>query len=514
MRSLTLAAAIMMGTAITSPVFAADDAKISDEPLNLSIHLHWARAQKYNDAYPVELAAREKTNIFLNDATIGANTTDSQEAFNLLLASGKMPDIVGGARIKDNVNQYGPQGAFLPLNDLIKEHAPNLQAFFDAHPDLLKAASAADGNLYYVPYFPDGKFGRGYFIRQDWLDKLGLKAPENVDEVKAVLEAFRDQDPNGNGKKDEIPYFVRQWEELIRLVTLWDGRSTGSDTYHDFMVQDDAIVHPYALDGYREGMKNIAQWYKEGLIDAEVFTRGSSARDYLLSEDLGGMTHDWFASTAGYNDSLQEKVPGFSFVAFVPPASVSGVRMEEHRRIAIKPEGWAIGYANEHPVETIKYFDFWFSPDGRNMSNFGVEGQHWDMVDGKATFKPEILNNGQAVNSQMYEAGAQILRGYWMDYNYEVQWTGEEALKGIELYEQGDYLIDDFLGVSFNVEEQAVYDKFWPSIRTYMLERQQAWILGSGDVEADWDGYISTLNKMGYDQVVEVMTAAYKRQYQ
>ena len=46
-----------------------------------------------------------------------------------------------------------------------------------------------------------------------------------------------------------------------------------------------------------------------------------------------------------------------------------------------------------------------------------------------------------------------------------------------------------------------------------MLERQQAWILGTGDVEADWDAYIATLDKMGYDQVIEVMNSAYERQY-
>ena len=46
-----------------------------------------------------------------------------------------------------------------------------------------------------------------------------------------------------------------------------------------------------------------------------------------------------------------------------------------------------------------------------------------------------------------------------------------------------------------------------------MLERQQAWILGTGDVKADWDDYIETLNKMGYEEVLEVMNSAYARQY-
>ena len=521
MKYITLSCAtatMMMATANTS-VYAESDHKIVDEPLELSIQMNHARYPRYLEEWPVEQAARKATNIHLKDVTIGANVrTDENsgktEALNLVLASGKIPDIVGSSRLKDFVNQYGPEGAFLPLNDLIDEHAPNLKAFFEKNPNIASAIKAADGNIYYIPYLPDGKYGRAYFIRYDWLEKLGLETPDNVDELETVLKAFRDNDPNGNGLKDEVPFFARQWPEVLRLVTLWDGRSSGSDTYHDFYVDEGKLKHPYAGEGYREGIKNIARWYSEGLIDAEVFTRGNSSREYLLSENLGGMTHDWFASTSGYNDSLKDKVEGFQFKAFIPPASISGKRIEEHRRIPIKPDGWAIGHTNKHPVETIKYFDFYFSEEGRRLVNFGVEGEQYNMVDGKPQFTEEFLTNGEPVNAQLWAIGAQLqARGFYQDYEYERQWSNKYALEGIELYDQGDYLIDQFLGVAFNQEEQKVYDKHWASIRDYMLERQQAWILGSGDVIADWDGYMAQLKKMGYDDVIAVMQSAYDRQY-
>ena len=197
----------------------------------------------------------------------------------------------------------------------------------------------------------------------------------------------------------------------------------------------------------------------------------------------------------------------------VPPASVGGNRIEEHRRILVKPDGWAIGYTNEHVVETIKYFDFWFTEEGRRLANFGVEGTHYDMVDGKPIFKEEFLNAGP-VNRSLYQIGAQLQgRGYFQDYDYEIQWTNEFALAGIELYEQGDYLIPDFLGVAFNAEEQRVYDRTWGSIRDYMLEKQQSWILGSADVEAEWDDYLAQLDEMGMQELLPVMQSAYDRQY-
>jgi putative aldouronate transport system substrate-binding protein len=514
MRKLTLPMVLLGACALTGPAQADEHLRIVDEPLELTIHMHWPRSQGYDENYPVEQAAREMTGIHLKDATMGRNTTDSSEAMNLLIASGNMPDIVGGHLIQQPLNQYGPQGAFVPLNDLVEEHAPNIKAFWDNNPGLKEAISAYDGNYYYIPYLPDGKYGRAYYIRQDWLDKLGLEQPQTIDELYEVLKAFRDQDPNGNGLKDEVPAFFRDWAEAVRLVTFWDARSSGSDTYHDFYVnEEDRVAHPYAQDAYRDGLAMVAKWYKEGLIDAEVFTRGSSAREYLLGQDLGGFTHDWFASTSGYNDALADKIEGFNFIPFLPPKSAGGVRIEEHRRIPIKPDGWAISHTNDRLVETIKYFDFWFTEQGSLLSNFGIEGVHYDIIDGEPIYKEEVLSDSQPVNAQMWAVGAQIQRGYPQDYRYEWQWTAPEARDGIELYDQHDLLVDQFLGVAMNQEEQAVYDRYWPSIRTYMLERQQAWILGTGDITADWDAYVATLNRMGYEQVIEAMNSAYQRQY-
>jgi len=350
---------------------------------------------------------------------------------------------------------------------VIAEHAPNIAAYYAERPDIEAAVKAADGQMYYIPYLPDGKYGRAYWIRTDWLEALDLEVPQTVDEYEAVLRAFKTQDPNGNGEADEVPFFARQWPELIRLV---------------------------------------------GLIDVEIFTRGSSARDFLLSENLGGSTHDWFASTSGYN-SLSSEIDGFEFKAFAPPASPSGRRIEEHRRILVKPDGWAIGHTNEHAVETIKYFDFWFSEEGRRLANFGVEGQQYDMVDGKPIFKQEFLDAGP-VNRSLYQVGAQLQgRGYFQDYNYEIQWSNEFALEGIALYDEGDYLIPDFLGVAFDADEQKIYDRTWGTIRDYMLERQQSWVLGNGDVNAEWDDYLAQLDELGWDELMGVMQSAYDRQY-
>jgi len=494
---------------------AQQAAKITDKPLELTIHFHFRDKYVYREDWPVEKKASELTGIKVKNVASLA-TTSSRDAFNLLMASGDLPDIVGGDAVgglKDDFIRFGLEGAFVPLDELIAAHAPNIKAFFDAHPQIRQAISGPDGKLYFIPYVPDGKFARGWFIRQDWLDKLGLEPPQNVDELYTVLKAFREKDPNGNGKKDEVPYFAREPVDAIRLINMWDARVSGSDRYGDFAVYDGQIRHPWAEETYRTGIANLARWYKEGLIDHEIFTRGPRAREYLLGNDLGGMTHDWFASTASYTDALKGKIEGFLFKPIVPPATVSGRRFADNRRARVQPAGWAISTTNKHPVETIRYFDFWFSPEGRRLSNFGLEGVTYEMVDGQPIYKKSVLESPTPVNAQLWEIGAQVPRGYWQTYDYEKPWTNALALAGIAEYEKGDYLIDDFLGVSLNAEEKALYDKHWPAILTHMTEMQQTWVLGARDVEKDWDGYQARLKSLGYDKVLAVMQNAYQRQY-
>lgn len=483
----------------------------SEVPITLDVHFH-TKKYVYDNQWPVELEVARLTNVHLNNIASMA-TIKSQQALILLLATGELPPIVAGSEIKHNVNLYGPEGAFIPLNDLIDKYAPHIKAFFENNPDIRSSLLAEDGNIYYIPYLPDGDLGRGYVIRYDWLNNLKLDVPQNVDELYNVLIAFRDNDPNGNGKKDEVPIFMRDWQELIRLVTLWDGRSTGSDKYHDFYLKDGNIQHGYVQEGYHEGIRHLSKWYKEGLIDREVFTRGERTREYFLANNIGGMTHDWITSTASYNDTLRESIPNFEFKAMLPPSSTSGKRIEEHRRAKVKDSGWAMSFTNKNSVETIKYFDFFFTEEGRRIANYGVEGKQYEMIDGKPVFKNEIIENKSPITLQMKEIGAQIPRGFHQDLNYELQRPNKHVLEAIALYDTDNYFVEPFLGVSLNKNEKKVYDKFWPSILGYMLENQQAWILGYRDVDKEWDGYITKLNKMGYKEVIQIMQSAYDRAY-
>lgn len=480
--------------------------QITAEPLNLKVWFHARNSIVYKEDWPVEQEARKMTNIYL-ESVAPQNSTSSIESFQIHLASGDLADIVGLDRGRDHFMTYGMEGAFEPLNDLIDMYAPDIKKVLDAMPSLRNYITAPDGNIYFIPYIADGTAAGGYFIRQDWLDALDLPMPKTVDDFYNVLTAFKFNDPNGNGKSDEIPFFDRSTgaAEVNRLVTLWGGHS------EEFYVENGKVKYSFMQPEFKEGMKNIAKWYKEGLIDAEVLTRGKKSRDILFGNNTGGATHDWFGSTLGYNQKLPEQVPGFNLVTMPPPINTKGQQIEEFARTPYKPDGWAMAASNKHKVETIKYMNFWFTEIGRRMSNFGIEGLQYDMIDGKPVFKPEILNSSTNVTDQLWNIGAQIPKGFYQDFEYERQWLTPDAKVGMEMYMENGYIQTPFPVLALTAEEKDAYDKVHTNIETFTNEMKQKWLLGAEDVDSTWDNYVKTLNDYGVKILVDSQQSAYNR---
>lgn len=490
---------------LLSPVLHAEDIssyQITDSPLTLTIHMY-IEDYSFKDNWPVFRKAAELTNIKLK-GTAPSSATNSEEVFNMMISSGKLSDIVQYNR--EELNQYGMKGAFIPLNQLIGKYAPNFSNFLKKRSDVKRLITAADGNIYYIPHVRDGEVARGWFIRQDWLDKLNLDRPDTVGEYYQVLKEIKEGDPNGNGIKDEIPFFARHTDYGINgLLILWKARSS-------WYAEDGRVLYgPYTPE-YKTALINIAKWYKEGLIDPQIYTRGLDSRKELLSDNLGGSTHDWFGSTALFNDKLKDNITGFKFLPIAPPAGIDGVRRENSKRSIGGEEGWAISYSNSHPVETIKFFDFFWTEYGRKLMNFGIKGITYEMFNGKPEFQNWLIESDRNILDILYEDyGAQQRIGFQQDFSYEEQWMTPTALDGINLYRKNDFMLDQFPNLTFTEEEYKMIYTLLPDIESYVEEMRERYLLGAENVEESFDSYLANLKKMGIEQLIDIYQKAYQR---
>src|SRR5699024_1860792 len=166
-------------------------------------------------------------------------------------------------------------GVFIELNDLIEEHAPNLQAIFDEHPDFKSAITFPDGNIYSLPLFmdpenPNIRIAEHFWIREDWLEALDMDMPETTEEFYQYLKAVKEDDPNGNGEHDEIPFGGNGIGGLVnQLKGAWglSNRGVANGGHVDVDPETDELRFVPTDPKYKELLEYINKLYSEGLIE-------------------------------------------------------------------------------------------------------------------------------------------------------------------------------------------------------------------------------------------------------
>ncbi len=483
-----------------APVLKIWAVKAAEVPVDTENLANWKEIQK-------------DTGVKINWQLISTQVKDHK--FNLLMASGELPDVVAyyeGKGGHSSINRFGQEGAFIPLEDMIEKYAPNLKKVLLEDQKIKDMITAPDGHIYFVPMLAAIKAARGWYIRYDWLDKLGLKVPKTTDELYNVLVAFRDRDPNGNGKKDEIPLvFRRRGDDAFYNIQAF---AYAFDADMGWVLRGNTVHYGPAEPQYKDYLQYIHKLYSAKLIDQEVLTRPGNPRNELFGKNLAGCIHDWFASTASLNDTLKDKIPGFNLRHMPPPV---GTAKKPYTRIQMsrvrKDGGWAITSANKHPVETIKMMDFIYSKKGIILTNFGVEGRDYTMVNGVPTYTDLIKHNpnGLGFHEALVTEGCQWKIGMVQDINYEKQFANKIAFAARKDY-QDHYIIDAFPMLSFTEEETNVLKDKYSQIRSYVLENTAKFMVGARPV-SQFDQFVKELNGMGLKEVTAIYQKAYDRKF-
>lgn len=149
---------------------------------------------------------------------------------SLMMASDELPDLIIHASISQtDANSYGEEGYFLPINEYL-EYMPNLTAVMEEYPQYKAVITAPDGNIYGLPRLEAGDgvevgLANRQWIKQTWLDNLGLDYPETVEDFYNVLKAFKEEDAV---------------DILINNAGVWLDHDTG--TILDDRIDYDAIL--------------------------------------------------------------------------------------------------------------------------------------------------------------------------------------------------------------------------------------------------------------------------------
>jgi ABC-type glycerol-3-phosphate transport system substrate-binding protein len=146
-------------------------------------------------------------------------------------------------------------GSFVPGDGVLEEYAFRGDIYLP------------DGEFKYVSEGWDMPGGAGtvLWINKEWLAALRMPVPKTYEEFEAVLRAFKNDDPNGNGIYDEIPLAGSLDRYDLDPVEFILGSYVENDPYHSRMT---SAGHCIATDPeYREGLMFCNELFEEGLID-------------------------------------------------------------------------------------------------------------------------------------------------------------------------------------------------------------------------------------------------------
>lgn len=220
------------------------------------------------------------------------------------LGAGKIPDVSISAFTTSDMVQFG--SSFEDLAPQV-DKLSNVKEMFDTYPNAKKMSTDLEGHIYTLPNAgPEGFRGSSshLMVNKTWLDKLGLKTPTTWDEFEAMLKAFKTEDPNGNGKADEVPFTfpalgTSNFSDNNPFVLLSSSgivTQTRNQASQYGLYVDNGKVKPWLTS---DNFKRLATWLNklvsEGLLPAQALTQDYSKFTASMQGDVptAGAVFGW-----------------------------------------------------------------------------------------------------------------------------------------------------------------------------------------------------------------------------
>ncbi|CAI6018281.1 extracellular solute-binding protein [Cohnella sp. JJ-181] len=435
-----------------------------------------------------------------------------EEQFSLMMATGELPDVVYTNWADNYPDKAIQEGKILRLNEIIEEYAPNLSRLLKEKPHIKKAITSAEGNIYMFPAIADDPqifVYHGLMVRKDWLDRLNLKPPGTIGDWERMLIAFRDGDPNGNGERDEVPFFYRQtdMESSYPFIGAY-GITTGM--YHEGGTVKYGPMQP----AFKSYLTLMNKWYEEGLIDRDYLTSDTKVRDGLMLGDRLGSMAGWAGSNMGaYMQLEKQENPAFRLIGVPFPTLRTGGKALSKPAPLISGQGSAISASARHPEQIAAWLDYGYGSEGSVLYNFGVEGESYTMVNGKPKYTDLILHNpnGLSISQALAAYALQPSGGpFASDLEADRQWHADpEQAEAMTAWIQADHA-KELPPSLLQAQEQAKYAYIMTDLNTYKDEMVNKFIMGAESLDG-FDSFTRKLVQLGIQEAVALYQTAYDR---
>lgn len=426
---------------------------------------------------------------------------------SLMAASGDFYDLISnmGGYYSGGLVKAISDEIILDLADLCNENAPCYMSVVNIDDAHRKAVYDDDGRMGAIVTFNNIlENSNGAIIRQDWLDDLGLDTPKTLGDWHNVLTAFK-----SNYDISDPLFLVASGQNNTNLVGCF-GTAGMTNLYH----QDGVVKSGLLDDGFREYLEMMNQWYNEGLVNSDFFSRSDELRDSGVEPAvLNGQCGIYYSPANTIADYVRQNAdPNARLVALAEPTADDGTTNE----FASYPSyvginSMSISTTCPQPELAVKFLDYLYSEEGQLLCNYGIEGEAFEYDEnGDPQWTDLVVNNPDIpmvpfcrnLYTLLDMPSLYVLERTWASYNQDQI----DAIVTTWSYGYSNSLPT----LSLTTEENEIYTGYITDIDTYVEEQVVKFIIGEIGFD-QWENFTSTVEQMHIQDCIDVYQTAFNR---
>ena len=462
-----------------------------------------------------------------------ASSSDFDEKMNLCIGSGTIPELMNV-----NATQYRAllkYDMIQPLDQYFDDYASDaLKGYVESGGEELKKCISNDkGEMMAIPA-PNITAGgiNEMWIRQDWLDNLGLEVPRTWDELAAVAEAFVTQDPDGNGEADTIGILEPGNTDHMNAI---GGNQFGLDplfssfqSYPQYWLQDEdgTVKYGSIQPETRTALEKIQKLYTDKLIDTEMLVR-NNCQEAILSGKVGIFFGPWWigytvsdATLAGEADWRAYFTPlsedGKYYTHMPDPTSTYVVVSKscKNPEAAIKIINYLIAYGKDWvadgtsaKLEVSQFYPLWNVYENADEIEVSTETLEKYLA-GEITMDDVDFSQHKLLKNDM-EAVTELKKEPYDDFSLD-KWNLDSDLAKINLPRLVSLLVggnplvnDKYIPVynAYSGQTETMQAK-WANLKKMEEETFAKIIMGKADI-SEFDTFVENWKNQGGDQILK-----------
>ncbi len=433
---------------------------------------------------------------------------NQEETINALIASDSLPDVVTLGWWESQLNEMIKKDMVYALNDLADQYDPYFYEVTD--PVVINWYTDDDGDIYGYPnssYTPQAveshsniASNQTFLVRKDIYEAIGSPDMTTQEGFEAAVKKAVEMFPEVDGKP-LIPIGAHTFEE------------NGNNSFDQFLLNFLAV--PYEKDGtlydrytdpeYLSWLKFFRRMGEEGYLASDIFVDQRTQMNEKVADGRYFCMLYQRTDIADLESTLYEKDPDSIYIAVDGPKNSNG---DDYVLSTNSVTGWTVTLISKnckHPDRAIAFIDYLISEEGQKMTSIGVEGEMYDMVDGKVVLKDDVKQM-LATDRKKYDEVYGADDAYWMLQNnlMQLDWMPEKQYPLNQLeewtYPYTKYTAEYDLFLQDNssaAQASTRIDKLWGSTLPRLL-------LAKSDEEFDelLDQFVKERESLGYKKVI------------